>query len=132
MTIEDKDLDELQKLCDSATPGPWESLGGSVWHPKSNHSSVCDVDAGAGDDTLPDARFIAASRDALPKLIAEVRQLLADARCLADFVRQLNFSGDLIDEAVEVGMNHFRERTAKWCDKAILEAAVDRYPEDAK
>jgi len=68
------DLDALQRLCDAATPGPWTSERGSVWG-SSTRLSVCDVELGSTQDDLADALFIAAARDALPKLIARVRQL---------------------------------------------------------
>jgi hypothetical protein len=59
------DLDELQRLCDAATPGPWDVEDGVVLR------KVGDV------IFVEDAAFIAAARDALPKLIARVRELEA-------------------------------------------------------
>jgi hypothetical protein len=67
-------LDELERLCNAATPGPWMSRSGSVWS-ECDRNPVCDVDMGSSLDDAPDALFIAAARHALPKLIAEVRRL---------------------------------------------------------
>ena len=63
-----QELDALQGLCDGATSGPWR-LGDDA-----------DIFAGNVDiahllNSLPDADFIAASRTAMPALIAEVRRL---------------------------------------------------------
>jgi hypothetical protein len=63
------DLDELQRLCDAATPGPWNVV-------------VFELDRAAWGSYEPtteqhnaDMRLVDAARDALPKLIAEVRRL---------------------------------------------------------
>lgn len=67
-------LDELERLCNAATPGPWTSHQGSIWS-ASSRNPICDIDAGSPDEYDPDARFIEAARHALPKLIAKVREL---------------------------------------------------------
>lgn len=71
-------LDELEQLCDQATPGPWtlDYEGTSVLVPG---GWVLVEDRGhryAPTETREaDARFIATARDALPKLIERVRTL---------------------------------------------------------
>lgn len=68
------DLNALEALCERATKGPWTFV---PWHIAEGPS---EVRAGAGwllcglpsDD---DAAFIAASREAIPALVAEVRRL---------------------------------------------------------
>lgn len=63
------DLDALQALCDAATPGPWSTdAAGEV---RDEDDDVLCTTFG----TVADGFFIAAARDALPKLIAEVRRL---------------------------------------------------------
>jgi hypothetical protein len=70
----DLDLDALQKLCDAATQGPWKHVGeGVVAAP--NYATIASVADGA---------FIAAARDALPKLIELVRK----TQPIADIVDQ--------------------------------------------
>lgn len=79
-------LADLKKLCDEATPGPWVTVddgfhagvgrkqhneerkarGNKYWA----HADVCGGDSHEGYFTGPDADFIAAAREALPKLIA--------------------------------------------------------------
>lgn len=68
-------LDELERLCNAATPGPWTAdvAAMAVFAPTSE--SVCEFDGEARDD---DANFIATARHALPKLIAKVRELQAE------------------------------------------------------
>jgi hypothetical protein len=67
-------LDELERLCNAATPGPWTSHQGSIWS-ASSRNPICDIDAGSPDEYDPDACFIEAARHALPKMIATVREL---------------------------------------------------------
>lgn len=75
-------LAELKAMCEAATPGPWEMHGGM--------GPRMDLDAAdqpayvkRGKKPGPimtgraDAEFIAASREALPELIAEVARLQA-------------------------------------------------------
>lgn len=75
------DYDELQRLADAATPGPWQ-LGSQTHGPSAivrdaeglgtiQDVWVCDADAGA----LENAEFIVASRTALPALLDRVREL---------------------------------------------------------
>ncbi len=68
------ELDDLEALANAATEGPWTSYSGFVSPPKSVRRWMrCD-----GDFENPgDSVFIAASREAVPKLIAEIRKLRA-------------------------------------------------------
>ncbi len=81
-------LQELERLCEQATPGPWrqDSMIRVVAGPDSDPTDIIDyerefngdaLDAGA----LSDLAFIAASREAIPELLAEVGRLqrIADA-----------------------------------------------------
>jgi hypothetical protein len=76
-------LDELQRLCDQATPGPWD--GNTL-------RGIIDLQyAPAGHCTgmtwlSHDANFIAAARTALPKLIAVAKaaKLIAYPRGFRD------------------------------------------------
>jgi len=73
-----KELDALQALCDGATAGPWGS-----------DTECARVYQDIGDglilaieiESIADCDFIAASRTAMPELIAEVRRL--QERCEA-------------------------------------------------
>jgi hypothetical protein len=89
------DLDELDRLAAAATPGPWEVSGSDSGHSQyellvsvitqSHGDLICDLDGltrshfkegpGPDDDGMADAAFIAASRSALPLLVARVREL---------------------------------------------------------
>jgi hypothetical protein len=75
------DLDALEALCNAATPGPWGLT--------TDLQAVLQLnDRGGGlyivecvqKDEQPNAAFIAASRAALPALIAECRRLQSESR----------------------------------------------------
>lgn len=70
-------LDKLERLCQAATPGPWE-LDGLIVRNARHQSRVCDVDTGSYYQDRADALFIAAARHALPKLLATVCELQAE------------------------------------------------------
>lgn len=59
-------LDEMQELCDAATPGPWEAEGSQVRHIDSLVAAVRDHSV---SERRPDAEFIASARTDMPKLI---------------------------------------------------------------
>lgn len=86
------ELDRLEALANAATPGPWVANGGvpeqvihcpTKRHPNRTtfHSIVwlTQTDYASGEyyaDMMDgDAQFIAAARDAVPALVAEVRRL---------------------------------------------------------
>jgi hypothetical protein len=78
MTAADR-LAELAALADAATPEPWTtegpwSLGHTVVGPRGY--LIDAVDGGVPCMTGPDAAFIAASREAVPALIAALRAVL--------------------------------------------------------
>jgi hypothetical protein len=68
-------LEELQKLCDEATPGPWVAKDYRVYGPDIDrqHDRLITCDGGyassGGANQYLDAAFIAAARTYLPKLI---------------------------------------------------------------
>lgn len=66
-------LDELERLCRAATPGPWtlDEHGDGLRGP----GGAPIAETWGGTRRLADARFIEAARHALPKLIAEVRRI---------------------------------------------------------
>jgi hypothetical protein len=73
----DAELDALEKLAAAATPGPWTiqftTMSTRVYGPP--ESFVCGMPAIDDPTVEPDAHFIAAAREAVPALIAEVRRL---------------------------------------------------------
>lgn len=89
------ELDELERIAKLATPGPWRvdedgdlRAGGPAAYLRSLatlYAPIVDDDDSRND---ADVAFIAAARDALPRLIAQVRELenrldLADQRTVA-------------------------------------------------
>lgn len=68
--ITKEQLTEWQKLCDEATPGPWEEDAGLVTADDCFKGLCYDI----SDE---DAAFIVAARTAMPALIARVIELEA-------------------------------------------------------
>ena len=66
--ITEQELAGLESLAKAATPGPWTANCDYV---NNTEGFVCNT------ATPEDADFVAAAREALPKLIAEVRRLQA-------------------------------------------------------
>ncbi len=77
------DMDALQAMADMASPGPWRVTQDDLSHPAGydvNRPSglpvAIDTEGYTGCiPVLADAEFIAAAREAVPTLIARVREL---------------------------------------------------------
>jgi hypothetical protein len=81
-------LDELERICEAATPGPWTLDEHRDRLRAVNGDPIAET--WNGTRRLDDARFIEAARHALPKLIANVRELehravKAEARLGAEY-----------------------------------------------
>ena len=76
------DLDALQRSCDAATAGPWwtDDVGHDGYGPDGDGLAVI-VDT-VMTSAPANAALIAAARNALPALIAEVRALLVAVRII--------------------------------------------------
>jgi hypothetical protein len=72
------DLDRLEALAAAATLGPWSAIPSRhhTWHVLDGYGMVLVEDLFSGDD----AALIAAAREAVPTLVAEVRRLRALTR----------------------------------------------------
>ena len=74
MPVTDEELDNLEALLATATPGPWRSMIEGR-----DHDSGDSFIMTAKEDiyligaTLPDQDFMAAARNAIPALISELR-----------------------------------------------------------
>lgn len=80
MTISDEKLDELQALCDAASPQPWMTTSEPPYGIASTLTPqisllMIDRDGMAYVDLDKNAKFIVAACNALPELLAEVRRL---------------------------------------------------------
>ncbi|MDX2200452.1 MAG: hypothetical protein SF069_15970 [Phycisphaerae bacterium] len=77
--VTEEELERLERLCDAATKGPWKSWLEGRDHWGGSHVII----DGEGDDielsgtaaTPANHDFIAAARQAVPRLIAEIRAL---------------------------------------------------------
>lgn len=83
------ELDALKALANAATPGPWghwlHQVGGADW--RGQWYLLADVygSDNMGDEAAKNAAFIAASRAAVPALLAEVERLRAFVPVVDDF-----------------------------------------------
>jgi hypothetical protein len=75
-------LDELERLCEAATPGPWAIDENRDGLRAANGNPIAET--WNGTRRLDDARFIEAARYALPKLIAFVRTADLDGAASLD------------------------------------------------
>jgi hypothetical protein len=107
-------LEELKKLCEDATPGPWEvdtnepftnDMVG-VLSPTAKMYAVLFRDQETEDDaeivSPSDAALIAASRTALPELIAEVEFLTKVAEQLLEYFTVTEITADGV--CLSIGM----------------------------
>lgn len=64
-------LEDIRKLCDAATPGPWlESYGYDGGGYPRAFCPACEADSSGESQAEKDAAFIAAARTLVPKLVA--------------------------------------------------------------
>lgn len=92
--LADDEIRELKELCDKATPGPWEHDGldryseDAEWYQdvistEGNYQALIHVNTGSTNREVAaanvgakqDAEFVAVSRLAMPRLIAELESL---------------------------------------------------------
>lgn len=96
MTITNEELEEAQKLCDAATPGPWK-FDEECQHLFSEADATiviyARVDIGYTSQVewmeveAKDAEFIAKSRELIPKLLAEIQRLKGENEKAICFMR---------------------------------------------
>lgn len=88
--ISDQELDELEALAANASPAPWKAFGGpGIGGPDfialgGDHDNLPDMYVMHDNDPAPlrDLDFIAAARNIVPQLIAELRSRRAADRSL--------------------------------------------------
>ena len=76
MRIPDDRIREIKAAADAATTGPWLAKRGKAdsWVTDTLHVCICDLVA----KRFPDAAFIAMSRTAIPDLLAEREERIAE------------------------------------------------------
>lgn len=72
----DSELKKLEELCNAATKGPWNAVFRGAYTRTDDVVTAINglVESVCADLHSRDSNFIAASRDAVPKLIAEIRK----------------------------------------------------------
>jgi len=79
--LSDAELDEIEARARAATPGPWTSFVEGRDHQSGSDFIMTGPDTNRGEDiellgaTAADQDFIAASRQDVPRLVAEIRRL---------------------------------------------------------
>ena len=83
-----EDRERWARLAEEATPGPWTLEGGPPlgWNVAAAHVTVriCE-----GTDSESDARLIAASRDAVPALLADLAAAESERDAAREALRQV-------------------------------------------
>jgi hypothetical protein len=79
--LSEAELDELDAFARAASPGPWRvfagpAIGGPAFIALSNDDAMPDMYVRHDDKPAPDADldFIAAARNYVPRLLAEIRK----------------------------------------------------------
>ena len=114
------DYDALRKLEQAATPGPWKSSPGVVWavemygSPEDPEWQQVKV-----ADTGEDAAFIAAARNALPRLLDELAEMRAKLEAMETHRIRLIAAGDALSKIVETTLR----------EKGFSEEAMRHWPQ---
>jgi hypothetical protein len=111
--VTEDELKQIEERAAKATDGPWRFEAGPSDQPNCQDIYAGDGNGpiamtepgvyplgskhGVGKTPLADAAFIAAAREDVPKLVAEVRRLSGEAERLRD---ELAVAKDMIKEAV--------------------------------
>jgi hypothetical protein len=139
------ELDEVKKLLDGATPGPWENTS-----PTGIHASyMCinglsalftiaracvpdDAERGYTDDafnpdtTKSNARFIAAARSLVPAMAQEIADLLAERDAALAEVARLSTPPDDVEVAgLVAALRTQRQIDMDGCEVAVSRQACD-------
>lgn len=116
-------IDDIEARANAATPGRWEAEPGGaiVWHnsPVTNRAVVALVTDPKTPGAKKDAVFIAAAREDVPAMCAEVRRLRAE---LADVLAQ--WQAD-VGSAIARALTAESQRDAARAEAARLRAALD-------
>jgi hypothetical protein len=124
--IDEKKIEEWQRLADAATPGPWATgAAGEVFHQTETDGRRWV----ANGYELKDQEFIASARTAVPELIAELRRLrgryTVDVIEVQEGRQRAERERDALRAEVErlrgklVGFDKMDEEFAKLADRAI-------------
>lgn len=117
--LSDADLDRLDALAEGATPGPWEDRTDDltdvvmVVHDCEYVDIVAELGDKATDRVLANAELVAAVRNALPVLVAEVRAAREREAAIIG-------TGQIVTLAIEDG----RRALTSWCDMEDCECPV--------
>lgn len=86
--VTEQQLAEWERLAGAATAGPWRVTDyENVMRADGRHIAFDDSDDGACVRES-DAAFIAASREAVPRLVAALREARAETKALRDWYRE--------------------------------------------
>jgi hypothetical protein len=84
-TLTNEELDQIESRCNRASPGPWKPMVEGRDHTSGSSFIMTGTTESPGNDiellgaTVEDQDFIAASRQDVPRLVAEVRRLRSEA-----------------------------------------------------
>jgi hypothetical protein len=74
-----QDLADIERRLSSATPGPWRAEQDQVY---AANEVLADICCGEIEQAIADAVFVAAARDDVARLLAEVRALTAELKAV--------------------------------------------------
>jgi hypothetical protein len=121
----DECLAEIEALAAAATPGPWEAMyfGDRIVHWLEGGDFEYVVDEPVAN--VDNARFIAAARTAIPRLVAEIRRLRADLAAADDATNEALLHNETSCEVV-------KERDRLKAELAAAKEIADSFQESAE
>ena len=92
--LSDADLAAIEERANAATPGPWFADDEFIVSAASTQVSVGKVDGDLAGRPEHDVVFLAASREDVPRLVADLRAERAEVARLRDRLRELGHDPD--------------------------------------
>lgn len=118
-------LDELKKLCEGATPGPWwddseESLYVCAWEDRENHKKQIVAWLDFKTNRYSDQKFICAARQALPELIEYCERLQQALEVALDpYKNAVATLKQSPPNYRQYFTQEYMEKIVDWCEKKI-------------
>lgn len=127
------DLDELKRLHRAATPGPW--MTDMLFNIVDDHGIIVHNFEEYGHTSNPskaNVRYIVAACNAVPELIARVRELERQRKLLAAKVREVAHETDIMGSCDICEFRGYCDDSITFCGDAVIRWAEETAKEAGK